>query len=247
MQGCATNDPKPCPIRGVCRITDIRQEIKDYNQEVVKNQLPCALEICPRCKQKSNAFKRHDVRQRHLAVIVDRLIIKVMAWMVRMKCSLCGKTFTDYPQFALPYKRFVSLEIMDRSLRYLQDDTMTYEQAACEQDPGQANGRSPPRQPMPVFHEDPGKAGRLAPSTVARWITTLGSLQNTLQAAMALLLERGTDMHRQAFDVAAHKYRSQERKRLLQDCLMLFHADARYRLLFDHSIFPQLAIRYGWQ
>jgi len=180
-------------------------------------------------------------------VIVGRLIVKVLSMLVRMKCSLCGKTFTQYPPFALPYKRFVSQEIMERSLRYLQDDTMSYERAACELDPGQTNGRSPPRQPMPICHKDAGQGRQLAASTVARWITTLGRLQKTLQAAMNLLLEKDADIHRQSLDVAAHKYRSQERKCLLQDCLRLFHADARYRILFTRSIFPELAIRNGWQ
>lgn len=124
---------------------------------------------------------------------------------------------------------------------------MTYEQAAREPVTSGTNERSPPRQPMPVFHQDQDEARRFAPSTVARWITTLGSLKNTLQVAMNLLLEKDSDIHRQAFDLPARKYRSQERKRLLQDCLMLFHTEARYRVLFGCSIFPELAIRCCWQ
>lgn len=136
---------------------------------------------------------------------------------------------------------------MERTLSYLQDDTMTYERATLEQDTVATKGRSPPGQPMPVFHQDPGKAPRLAPCTVHRWVTTLGGLKNTLQAAMNLLLEKDADIHRQAFDVLARKYRSRERKQLLQDCLRLFHAEARCRVLFGRSIFPELAIRCCWQ
>ena len=205
------------------------------------------MKICPRCEQKPDFFKRHDVRQRQFLVIVERLIVKVMSFLVRMKCSLCGKTFTQYPSFALPYKRYVSQQIMERTLSYLQDDTMTYERATLEQDTVATKGRSPPGQPMPVFHQDPGKAPRLAPCTVHRWVTTLGGLKNTLQAATHLLLEKDADIHRQAFDVLARKYRSRERKQLLQDCLRLFHAEARCRVLFGCSIFPELAIRCCWQ
>jgi hypothetical protein len=132
-------------------------------------------------------------------------------------------------------------------LGYLQDDTMTYERATLEQDTVATKGRSPPGQPMPVFHQDPGKAPGLAAGTVHRWVTTLGGLKNTLRAAMNLLLEKDADIHRQAFDVPARKYRSQERKQLLQDCLRLFHAEARCRVLFGCSIFPELAIRCCWQ
>lgn len=214
---------------------------------MIKGQVRCTLEICPRCQEKPAVFKRHEARQRQFLVIVERLVVKVISCLVRRKCSSCGKTFTDYPPFALPYKRFVSPEITERALRYLQDNTMTYERAARQQDPGQTNGRSPPRQLMPVCHEDTGKGGQLAPSTVHRWITTLGSLKKILQAATSLLLESHADIHRQSFDVAARKYRSEQRRDLLQDCLRLFHTEARFRILFERSIFPELAIRCCWQ
>jgi len=166
--------------------------------------------------------------------------------LIRMKCSRCGKTFTDYPPFALPYKRFVSDEIMERSLRYLQQDTMTYERAACKLDTSQINGRSPPPS-LPIYHPDLDKPRRLRPSTIHRWITTLGGLDKTLHTAMSLLLEKGDDIHRQVIDVAARKYRSQQRKMRLQDCLRLLHTNARYRIMFERSIFPHLAIGCCWQ
>jgi len=225
----------------------MREMIKDYNRRVVEDQIRCDLEICPRCENKPDTFKRHDVRQRSVLVMVERLIIKVMTWMVRRKCSLCGKTFTDYPPFALPYKRFVSQEILERSLRYLRDDTMTYERSTRELVLGQANGRAPPRRPLPIFYDDPGKAGRLAPSTVHRWISTLGSLPKTLQTAMSLLLEKDADIHRQSLDVPPRKYRSQERRRGLLDALRLLHAEGRFRTVFRCSIFPKLAISRCWQ
>jgi hypothetical protein len=128
---------------------------------------------------------------------------------------------------------------------------MTYQQATCELVLSQANGRSPPREPLPVFYPDPypGKTTDrgLAPSTVHRWITTLGSLKETLQAATSLLLDKGADIHRQVVDVAARKYRSVERKILLQNTLKLFHAEAAYRACVGCSIFPHLAIGCCWQ
>ncbi len=169
----------------------------------------------------------------------------MMALLVRMKCSSCGKTFTLYPPFALPYKRYVSPEIMGRSLRYLRDDTMTYRRATCELLFSQTNGRSPPRLALPVFYDS--KPGGLAPSTVHRWSTTLGRLKKTLQAATSLLLDKGADIHRQAVDIAARKYRSEQRKDRLQEALRLFQAEAYYQVLFGRSIFPHLAIRCCWQ
>jgi hypothetical protein len=189
------------------------------------------------------------VRQRQFLVIVGRLIVKVLSMLVRMKCSRCGKTFTEYPAFALPYKRFVTDQIMERSLTYLQNPTMTYQQATCELILSQANGRSPPRDPLPVFYPYQGKktSKGLARSTVHRWITTLGSLKETLQAATSLLLDKHVDIHRQVVDVAACKYRSVERKILLQNTLKLFGTEAAYRAWFGCSIFPHLATRCLWR
>jgi hypothetical protein len=186
------------------------------------------------------------VRQRRFLVAVERLIVEVMSFLVRMKCSYCGRTFTEYPPFALPYKRFVSDEIMERSLRYLQENTMTYKRAACKPSTSEIYGRSPPS-PLPIYYPDPDKPRQLAPSTVHRWITTLGALDKTLQAALSLLLEKGDDIHRQVLDVAVRKYRSQARKRCLQDCLRLFLCEARFRVVFNRSIFPELATSYCWQ
>lgn len=169
-----------------------------------------------------------------------------MTLLIRMKCSSCGKTFTLYPSFALPYKRYVSQQIIERSLQYLLDETMSYEHAARELDPDQPNGRAPPQR-LPLYHEDPDRARQLASSTVHRWITTLGSLKKTLQMATCLLLERNVDSHRQAVDVAAHKYRSQQRKNRLRDALRLLHTDAAYRATFGCSIFPKLATGCLWQ
>jgi hypothetical protein len=184
-------------------------------------------------------------------VVVGRLIVKVLSMLVRMKCPQCGKTFTDYPSFALPYKRFVKSQIMERSLQYLQNRTMTYQQATCELVLSRANGRSPPREPLPVFYPEPYQAKAtskgLASSTVHRWITTLGSLKETLQAAMSLLLDKDADIHRQAVDIATRKYRSVERKILLQNTLKLFHAEAAYRGFFGCSIFPHLATKCLWR
>jgi hypothetical protein len=202
------------------------------------------MEICPRCKHKPRLFKRHDVRQRRFLVAVERLIVEVISFLVRMKCSYCGRTFTEYPPFARPYKRFVSDEIMERSLRYLQEDTMTYKRAACKPGTSEIYGRSPP---LPIYYPDSDTSRQLAPSTVHRWITTLSVLDKTLQAAVSLLLEKGDDMHRQVVDVAARKYRSEARKRCLQDALRLFHCEARFRVVFNRSIFPELATRYCWQ
>lgn len=192
------------------------------------------------------------MRPRQFLVVLGRLIVKVLSMLVRMKCSRCGKTFTEYPAFAMPYKRFVADQIMERSLTYLQNPAMTYQQATCELILSQANGRSPPRKALPLYYpeyvkDNETKTPMLSPSTVHRWIATLGSLKETLQAATSLLLDKGADIHRHVMDVAARKYRSVQRKILLQNTLKLFGAEAAYRVWFGCSIFPHLATGCFWR
>lgn len=192
-----------------------------------------------------------------MRVIAERLILTLFVLLVRRKCPLCGTTFADYPPFVLPYKRFVSAEILERALRYLQNDSWSYEQVTRNLPAEPSNERSPPHNPMTLAYpepfeecQDPDKetpAPTLSPSTVHRWITSLGALKKTLQAATGLLLDKGADTHRQAVDIAAGKYRSDERKNVLQDAMRLLHAEATYRVLFDRSIFPNLATACGWQ
>jgi hypothetical protein len=64
---------------------------------------------------------------------------------------------------------------------------------------------------------------------------------------VSLLLEKGDTIHRQIVDITARKYRSQARKRCLQDCLRLFYCEARFHSVFGRSIFPELATGYCWQ
>ncbi len=44
----------------------------------------------------------------------------------RWKCQLYKRTFTVYPEFALPYKRYLLPDIIELAAKYLEDDRQTY-------------------------------------------------------------------------------------------------------------------------
>lgn len=248
------------------------QEVKDHRKRVIKKEVWWHNKNCPRCLKKPPGFKRHDARQRQFRLVVERLVRIVLSMLVRMKCPLCGKTFTVYPPFAVRHKRFVKQDIMQRTTAYLQMPAITYQQAAAKREPEPSNKRAFAHQPMPIYYPPPQERREnpiqqegqdneaqdklqddkppeptLAPSTVHRWISSLASMKKTVQNATSLLLDKGSAIHRQEVDIPARKYRSEQRKNILQDALRLIYADAAYRVSFGASIFPDLATSSGWQ
>ena len=216
------------------RIPTIEQDVQAYTEKVEARRIECSLSTCPRCSASPGEFTLHDVRKRTFLYVVERLIKKVDSLLPRWKCPLCGETFTDYPPFAVRYKRYVKHAMMEYCGSYLENERATYENGVCKHG-------------MPIFHDcdDPGERG-LAPSTLYRWITWFGGLEETLRKALGLLGKLDSGILRKVFPVPSRKYRSPPRRTLLEDARKLFAVEVEYRSLFGVSIFPRLAIGCGW-
>jgi hypothetical protein len=212
-----------------------------HTQAVERGQVDCKLEQCPHCDQRSVGFKYHACRSRWFYVIVERVVQQVRSALTRWKCLVCETTFTVYPDFALPYKRYVRQDLCRLSQRYVFDDGLSYRKAV------QVNG-------MPVFYDAVEDGSHridertLAHSTVHRWISFLGDLKQTLAQAWQLIRAKSPscELFRTSTAVACHKYRSQQRKILLQTCGRLLKADQAYDQLFQISIFTHLATVCRW-
>jgi hypothetical protein len=108
-------------------------------------------------------------------VIIERLAYRVDVRLIRWRCPLCRKTFTDYPPFMLPYKHYALPDMRARAMRYVTNDSMSYRKGVTESS-------------LPIFHADASVAGVgsseaekeseatpvLAHTTLYRWVTTLG-------------------------------------------------------------------------
>ncbi|RMG22986.1 MAG: hypothetical protein D6724_09310 [Armatimonadetes bacterium] len=79
-----------------------------------------------------------------------------------------------------------------------------------------------------IVYDDRGSSSRLAsrgaalvPSTLWRWISFLGSMPETAGKMIQLVREHEPDsqLHRQTWHVPPSRYRSQERKQVLQEAL----------------------------
>ena len=212
------------------------EDIKAYQQKVEKNKItPDNLPPCPRCRVESEFFKIHAYRERRFLIIIEMLVQAVYCSLVRFKCPGCKKTFTNYPDFAIPHKHFTRPSITGFSASYLESDDMTYQQAVM------VDGS------VPGY---PQNDATLAPSTIHRWITTLGRLTQTSRTGLILLLQENpvSSMCRNLAQVviAQRKYKTKKRKKQLINCRQLMIVEAFFQATFKTSIFTKLAIRHAF-
>jgi hypothetical protein len=212
------------------------EDIKAYQEKVEKDKItPHSLPACPRCSVDSRFFKVHAYRERRFLIIVEMLIKAAFCSLIRFRCPGCRKTFTFYPDFALPRKHYTRQSLMGFAANYLESDDMTYQQAVM------------------IDNSAPGYPdieSTLAPSTVHRWITTLGRLTNTCRRALSLLLEENPlssicrDLAR--IIIAQRKFKTQHRKRQLIGCRQLLMIEVIFKAAFNTSIFTKLATRLAF-
>ena len=213
------------------------EDIKAYQQKVEKDKItPHNLPPCPRCSVDSSFFKIHAYRERRFLIIVQLLIKAAFCTLIRFRCPGCGKTFTFYPDFAIPHKHYTRQSVMGFAGTYVESDNLTYQQAVMVDysTPG-------------YLESDSTDAPTLAPTTIHRWITTLGRLTHTCRTALSLLLQQNPllsicrDLAR--LIIPQRKYKTDQRKKQLISCRQLVIIEAFFQASFKTSIFTKLATR----
>ncbi len=159
------------------------------------------------------------------------LIKAVFCTLIRFRCPGCKKTFTFYPDFAMPHKHYTRQSVMGFAATYVQSDHMTYQQAVMVDNSA------------PGYHESDAT---LAPTTIHRWITSLGRFTKTCRTALALVLQENPasnicrDLAR--LITPKRKYKTKHRKRQLLSCRQLVMIELFFQTTFKISIFTKLAI-----
>ena len=177
------------------------EDIKSYQRKVDKDEItPFNLPECSRCHSDSQSFKFHAYRERRFLIIIKMIVEAVFCVLVRFRCSKCGKTFTCYPDFAMPYKHYTRKTIESFSKSYVEDDQKTYKSAVTIDN-------STPE------YQDTGQ--ELTPSTIYRWITTLAS------SIMAYPDASTT--------IPKNKYKTDQRKECLLRCRWFFSAGNAFK------------------
>lgn len=213
--------------------------IQEYAKAVDAGDIRCPVTVCPHCRRKVDHFGCHQRRNRGFRALVRRFVRAVASRAVRWRCPHCGKTFTTYPDFALPFKRYSRQAVLEMTGRYQGDDDIGYREAAG-------------RDGLPVFYE--GRTPReidyraLCHSTVWRWMTSLSRYAPIVQKALGLIRAKSSTspVFRDPLVVHPRKYRSEQRKGILKCVLRLFQVEAAYRGVFHESIFLHLAPSCGW-
>ena len=240
---------------------DILEKVKAYTKKILNGEVNCTSDICLECGDQPEAFKLHERRRRIFFVIVERLVEKIYSYLPRWKCPLCGTTFTLYPDFAIPHKRYVREVVLDRCSRYSEDDQATYRKAANDH---VGDAKIVKGEGMPVFHEnnegipkpknmetEGASCAIFAHSTIHRWITTLAGLKETVRLALEMIKTKPeastSGFFRKVYPVPARKYRSEGCKEALQKCRKLVAVERQYQAFFGVSLFPNLATGCAWQ
>lgn len=105
---------------------DIQEVITNHTNSIIKGHFSSPDIICQCCHQKPKFFKLHESRKRQFRLVVENIVKTTVSFLLRWRCLLCNKTFTEYPSFAVPHKRFVLTDINRLGQKYLSNDTLGY-------------------------------------------------------------------------------------------------------------------------
>ena len=208
--------------------------IEQYGAKVMDREVSCSVSQCPRCSAKK--YWRNGVRNRKFLVIFKNLIYTAMSALSLWKCAHCGKSVTLYPGFALPYKRYTRMNIMEISQRFVREDRLSY-----------LSGVKMDRMEIGYVEED---SRLLFPSTLHRWVSTLGGFNKTIRSVLDLITQKNptSSICRDlaGLRVASRKWRKAGRETVLLNCYRLCLVEDDFQACYKASIFPDLAMGCSW-
>ena len=210
--------------------------IKEYGRDAKAGRIACSTETCPRCGGVPGRFWRHGARER-LFLVFAEVVCRILSYLTRWRCPLCRQAFTQYPDFALPFKRYPAPFVLERCAAYASDEARTYREGVLEEG-------------MPHSYVNAEIGVELSPSTLWRWMETLASLVEPEHRMLNLIKQKdpSTLLVRAlaGVHIRAGKYRSEGRKQVLAQCWRLSLIAHVYHQLFGRSIFPEFGTRSGF-
>ncbi len=106
--------------------TSIEEMVQNYTDSITAGDFHIPTGRCRNCRQKPGVYKLHECRKRQFRLIAEDIVKILISFLPRWKCSLCKSTFTDYPTFVIPYKRFILYDIHRLSQKYLESEKTSY-------------------------------------------------------------------------------------------------------------------------
>jgi len=214
-------------------VSEIEKRIKEHTAKVLSSNPPEPKGTCPRCLQEPGVYKLYDYRFRSFRYIVDNLVRIIQSYLLRWKCPLCRKPFTDYPDFAMPYKRYVTDDVEQISSAYVENADQTYQGVVLHQRLAIAYEQ------VLALNREP----QLDKTTAWRWVGCLGTWGEQLKAVVEMIHRKEPDnmIFAHPVHVPKRKYRSSNRKRILENACLLLRAQQAWKRLYGLRIFPRIA------
>ena len=164
------------------------------------------------------------------------MVYLVPGYLPRFKCDCCERTFTDYPPFALPHKRYTTESIVDRSVHFSKNTDVSYRKAMWV-------GRR-----RIAYDNGPEDWRQLSHTTLWRWLGWLGGMTVLMAAACKLIRDKdpAVDLFRRAYPLDPRRYRSQQRRQTLQNAMRLLDAAALFGQFFNARFFTDFGTVTGF-
>jgi hypothetical protein len=160
---------------------------------------------------------------------VEPFVIYLKRW----KCCFCGATFTHYPEFLVPYKRYTVGTILELSERYEAEPETSYRKVVKPE--GMALGYAENK-------DGTIDERQMSHTTLWHWLSWLGGLTGLCDRAVDLLRQKdpGFELHRAVRPIFPGHYRSAARRRILEQAAALIRIAHCFEQLFSRRIFPTL-------
>jgi len=219
----------------------IIDKIKAHGEKISSKNVTSKAKTCPKCNESPSSyslyFHLHQAKPRLFYVVFNCAVHSVWSCLGLWKCPLCGKTFIEYPDFAVPYKRYTKENILKVSQIYVEEEKASY-RGVVEENGGIYEDDINKDQPRDLSH-----------TTLWRWLSFLSSLISQISNALDIIKQKSptSDIFRKFFSIPPHKYRSELRKIVLQQCLKLFKTEVEFVRIFNHSIFHHFATIADWR
>jgi hypothetical protein len=166
------------------------------------------------------------------------VVHRVPGYLPRFECPACQRTFTDYPPFALRYKRYTTGSVLNRARRFFQGRSVSYRQAMWVDRQrivyGPHNGQEDLRQ--------------LSHTTLWRWLGWLGGMTTLLAATCKLIRDKdpSADLFRQSYPIDPRRYRSEQRRQVLQTATRVLDAAEWFERIFGVRFFTDFGTGPGF-
>ena len=218
-------------------VSKTEEKIKQHTEKIKAKQYDKPRGPCPKCTETPPTFKLHESRPRKFLFILADIVKQTESLLLRWKCILCKATFTEYPDFAQPNNRYVTDDIVRLAGGYLEKRLEAYRRLVADQT--DRNHTLPT-----AYEQEQGKS--LAHSTPWNWMKMLGQLPEVYQAGLELIRSHdpSTQLFRRFVPINPKKYRSLERKHLLQKAMNLLLLNAQQERFFGQKIFPHFKTLY---